>query len=334
MAAAAGEGAAEALGAWGALLRWARERGAGAGPGRVDRVALLEECLRGVGRAEELREDPALLGVYLEYADLVPNPAQVFQFMEANRVGLEFAKFYEARARFLEARGNVRGALGVFEAGIAKMAFPVERLRRKARELQLRVAAGGLPETAEEDGGPDENGAVRRPFMAAAGGGLPFAATGSGGGGAQPQVQPQAQAQPRAQPQAQPARLRAGGAGPCGLAIYEDGEVGGDEAGGAERRPLGEREAEAVFAALPTQREGSKENTAQATGWKEGALGGGGRRAAAAALDISIDPEFSEGSRVKINSRAKSQLAATRIKGADGKDLSFEEARYEDWLKR
>ena len=56
--------------------------------------------------------------------------------------------------------------------------------------------------------------------------------------------------------------------------------------------------------------------------------------AAAAALDISVDPEFSEGSRVKINSRAKSQLAASRIKGADGKDLSFEEARYEDWLKR
>ena len=37
---------------------------------------------------------------------------------------------------------------------------------------------------------------------------------------------------------------------------------------------------------------------------------------------------------MKINSRAKSHLASTRIKGADGKDLSFEEARYEEWLKR
>jgi len=311
------------------LLRWAREGGSGAGVVRVDRVALLEECLRSVGRREGLRGDPDLLGVYLEYTDLVPNPAEVFQFMEANGVGLEFAKFWETKARFLEMRGNVRGALGALEEGIAQLAFPVERLRRKARGLQQRVAEGVVslePASGEASGavGLDENGTARRPF-ASSGAGLPFASTGA-------PANQQAPVQPQTQGGALAPAGGAGGGG--GLDIYEDGDEAGSDSAAAARQPLGERKVEPVFASLPTQREGSKENTAGATGWKEGALGGGGQRAAASELDISIDPEFSEGPRVKINSRAKPQLAATRIKGADGKDLSFEEARYEAWLKR
>lgn len=54
-------------------------------------------------------------------------------------IGQDFALYYIAYATYLELKGNFAKAEAVYELGLEKMAYPVDRLRAKHSELQSRM---------------------------------------------------------------------------------------------------------------------------------------------------------------------------------------------------
>ena len=309
LAAAAAYAGEDPLEAWLPYLRWARAHDEpAAARGERGLVGALEQCLRATAGVEAYKADPRYLALYLEYADLVPRPADVFRFMEVHGIGREFAKYYEAYADFLEGQGNARRALATLELGLARLAFPVERLRRRLGGLQHRLLARG--DAAEAGDGPgdgaaeDENGAVRQAFSEVAGA---VRLTG---------------------PPAAFAPAAGQGQGPAegGLDVYceEEGAAGEEEEG--ERGVL--QDVGAVgWGALGSQAAAAKENAARPSAWTAAALGPrAGPRPAGPALEVAVDPEFAPAPARK--AKAKAVLASVGIQGPEGLDMSFEEQRF------
>ena len=296
------------LEAWLPYLRWARAHDEpAAARGERGLVGALEQCLRATAGVEAYKADPRYLALYLEYADLVPRPADVFRFMEVHGIGREFAKYYEAYADFLEGQGNARRALATLELGLARLAFPVERLRRRLGGLQHRLLARGDAEAGDGPGdgaAEDENGAVRQAFSEVTG---VVRFTG---------------------PPAAFAPAAGQGQGPAegGLDVYceEEGAAGEEE---GERGVLQDAGAEG-WGALGSQAAAAKENAARPSAWTAAALGPqAGPRPAGPALEVAVDPEFAPPAPVR-KAKAKAVLASVGIKGPEGLDMSFEEQRF------
>ncbi|CAL8470128.1 g9670 [Coccomyxa elongata] len=94
-------------------------------------------------------------------ADCLPEPRDVFTYLKEHNIGQDFCVYYVAYAAYLELRGSYAKAEGVFQAGLQRMAHPIDRLRSKYEDFQHRMARrkarkaveGEEGAAAEEDNG-------------------------------------------------------------------------------------------------------------------------------------------------------------------------------------
>ncbi|RYG56541.1 hypothetical protein EON66_02635, partial [archaeon] len=72
-------------------------------------------------------------------ASMLPDPADIFKFMQTNNIGTEHAIMYYSWASVAEMRRNWSFASKVYQRGVACGAMPAEIMRRRQREFQHRA---------------------------------------------------------------------------------------------------------------------------------------------------------------------------------------------------
>ena len=122
-------------------------------------LQLLERATRAYVSEERYRNDPRYIELWVAYADLLPEPGDVFKYLHANRIGEDCALLFMAWAWCAEHKGNFAFADKVFARGLARKAAPLDRLTARYRQFQRRmykkwVAAQGGAGGAGQGGEP------------------------------------------------------------------------------------------------------------------------------------------------------------------------------------
>jgi len=74
-------------------------------------------------------------------ADCLPDPTDVFVFLQDRGIGRDLALLYEAYATFLELKGAFPRADLVYQDGINRLAKPMDRLKQKHAAFQQRMVS-------------------------------------------------------------------------------------------------------------------------------------------------------------------------------------------------
>ncbi len=254
-------------------------------------------------------DDIRYLRVWVQYADCLPDPGDVFKFLKENEVGQTHALFYIAHATFLELRGSYAAADNVFQQGINRLATPQDRLKAKFDEFQHRMARRIQRKAQEQSSATTEDpDHPERQSLAVLGGRRSVRSAGL--------------ASQKRKAIATPGRdnAPAGGSGNGGLEIFVDEEFGGSAgAGGASTSAAaaaaGVGARSAAWTTLPSYEQTRKENTQKATSWAGQRMKQTQAFAAppAPALSIPLDPEFEEAeqnaSRAAATAEARNQVS-------------------------
>jgi len=142
------ESPADPLAIWIAYIRWRQEAFPSEGP-RSQLATVMETALRKFGPAtsdpyleqyiEQYRNDSRYVRLWVQYADLCPDPTEIFLYMRAQNIGQCLALFYEAFASVLEAKHQFAMADRCYAEGIERGAAPLDRLHRRHEEFQARM---------------------------------------------------------------------------------------------------------------------------------------------------------------------------------------------------
>ncbi|KAM9917890.1 hypothetical protein OXX59_009041 [Metschnikowia pulcherrima] len=131
-------------------------QGANTGSGLLQ---LLERCTSCFRDTPHYKNDPRYLKIWLEYAEYSDAPRDIFVYLAKKGIGQELALYYEQFASFLEARGLRADAREVYEIGIERNAWPINRLKRSLIHFETRSNA---LETSTSSGIHSSNTAQRQ----------------------------------------------------------------------------------------------------------------------------------------------------------------------------
>ncbi|KAF6256972.1 Mad3/BUB1 homology region 1-domain-containing protein [Scenedesmus sp. NREL 46B-D3] len=136
------------LPAWMKYIKWAQEQFAANGI-KAELQQVLEAATRSLSSTDRYNSDVRLLRIWVQYADCLPDPSDVFMHLAKRNIGRDHALLYEAYATYLELKGNFQQAELVYQDGINRLAKPVERLKQKLAAFQQRMAKRIQRQTAE-----------------------------------------------------------------------------------------------------------------------------------------------------------------------------------------
>ncbi|KND90397.1 Checkpoint serine/threonine-protein kinase bub1 [Tolypocladium ophioglossoides CBS 100239] len=231
---------------------------------------LLERATKAFISSAQYKNDPRYLKLWVHYIHFFSDsPRETYMFLSRHSIGEGLALFYEEYAAWLEGAGRWAQAEEVYKLGIEREARPVQRLLRKFKEFEERLAE--QPDAAAAPSSPALP--TIRPALAAKMD--PF------GAASRP-------TDPQAQRQASGARASTSKPAKSKLAVFSDA-------------------ADAKTPALSTREEGSKgwdtigsladrkkENTMEPKPWVGETLKAGGKKATAPKLAVFRDPSLSQ----------------------------------------
>lgn len=113
------------------------------------KFAVLEQCTRALKDSERYRNDMRYIRLWIQYADLVSNPKDIFKYLYQNKIGERVSLFYIGWAYVLETLANYPQAHKVYLKASQKNAEPKDLLERKYKEFQRRMSRQWLKMTAE-----------------------------------------------------------------------------------------------------------------------------------------------------------------------------------------
>mmetsp|Transcript_41245 Transcript_41245/g.162677 ORF Transcript_41245/g.162677 Transcript_41245/m.162677 type:complete len:213 (-) Transcript_41245:1429-2067(-) len=88
--------------------------------GSKELVLLLEAVTKRLVAHEEYKNSEKNVRLWLSYADLIPDPKVVYEYMKTNGIGTENPLFYEAWAVVMEERGALKEANELLSTGCAR----------------------------------------------------------------------------------------------------------------------------------------------------------------------------------------------------------------------
>ena len=100
---------------------------------------LREKCCRAFRDDERYKNDARYVQMWLDYADNLTDPDDLFKFMKKKKVGLQSAAFWCAWALRSEERGHVKNAAELYKKGLEKGALPTEMLTAKQAAFEARA---------------------------------------------------------------------------------------------------------------------------------------------------------------------------------------------------
>lgn len=226
---------------------------------------LLERATKAFIGAAQYKNDPRYLKLWVHYIRFFSDtPRETYMFLSRHGIGEGLALFYEEYAEWLEGAGRWVQAEEVYKLGIEREARPVQRLVRKFKEFEERLAQ--QPEHIDEPSSPALP--TMRPALAAK--------TDPFGASSRP-----------ADPQAPRQTGGVGGApkpGKAKLAVFSDA--------GAEPSAMSSRGAGSKgWDTIGSMQDRKKENTVEATPWVGETLKAGGKKSVPAAkMSVFKDP--------------------------------------------
>eukprot|EP01035_Chromulina_nebulosa_P029665 gene29665-39339_t len=118
-------------------LKWTRD----SFPSSKDKaLQLLERCTFELKEDEKLKNEPQFVKIWIEYADLVRTPGEIFSFMSTNKIGEKVALFWIAWAFVAEKANNFKLTDQIFQKGIRRLAEPKDLLQKRYQQFQRRLA--------------------------------------------------------------------------------------------------------------------------------------------------------------------------------------------------
>jgi checkpoint serine/threonine-protein kinase len=103
---------------------------------------LLERATKAFIGSAQYKNDPRYLKLWLLYIQFFSDaPRETFVFLSRHSIGEGLALFYEEYAAWLEGAGRWAQADEVFKLGMEREARPTQRLMRKFKEFEERLAA-------------------------------------------------------------------------------------------------------------------------------------------------------------------------------------------------
>ncbi|KAF7545274.1 hypothetical protein G7046_g9603 [Stylonectria norvegica] len=277
---------------------------------------LLERATKAFIGSPQYKNDPRYLKLWVHYIHFFSDaPRETFLFLSRHSIGEGLALFYEEYAEWLERATRWAQAEEVYKLGIEREARPVQRLMRKFKEFEERVAQ--QPEVMDAPSSPALP--TVRPALA-------------------PRVDPFAAPSRPVDPQAQ--RLNSAGASKPGkskLAIFSDTDSKPSAMASGGTGPKG-------WDSIGSLADRKKENVVEPKPWVGETLKAGGKKTAAAKMavfrdqnivvvpskhQVSVHPQTGKKERVFVD------LAAIYPTPQEqGTELSFEEimAANRGWL--
>eukprot|EP01134_Creolimax_fragrantissima_P000248 CFRG0248T1 len=122
---------------WLSYISWSRQEFPDGN--NCETLKLYERCARKFVDYEQYRNDTRYLRIWLNFADGAIDPVDIFKFLRSKNIGSTLTLFYEAYALALEIKGSKKQANQVYEEGIQRNVQPLERLKRRYREYQVRL---------------------------------------------------------------------------------------------------------------------------------------------------------------------------------------------------
>lgn len=114
---------------------------------------LLERATKAFIGSSQYKNDPRYLKLWVHYIHFFSDtPRETYMFLSRQSIGEGLALFYEEYAAWLEGAGKWAQAEEVYKLGIEREARPVQRLMRKFKEFEARVAQ--QPEVMNEPSSP------------------------------------------------------------------------------------------------------------------------------------------------------------------------------------
>lgn len=218
---------------------------------------ILERATKAFVNSAQYKNDPRYLKLWVLYIQFFSDsPRETFLFLSRHNIGETLALFYEEYAAWLEGAGRWNQAEEVYKLGIEREARPVQRLMRKFKEFEERLAQ--QPEEAVRPSSPALP--TMRPALAAKID--PFAAARAAAADPQAPRPNQGVGGPASKPgKAKMAIFSDADAAPPALSARESGSKGWDSIGS-----LADRKKENVMEPKPwageTLKAGGKKSTA------------------------------------------------------------------------
>ncbi|CAI5747429.1 unnamed protein product [Peronospora destructor] len=113
------------------------------------KFTVLEKCTRELKENARYRNDSRYIRLWIQYADLVSNPKDIFKYLYQNKIGERVSLFYIGWAYVLETMANYPQAHKIYLKASQKNAEPQDLLERKYKEFQRRMSRQWLKMTEE-----------------------------------------------------------------------------------------------------------------------------------------------------------------------------------------
>lgn len=132
------------LAAWLELVRWLEDN---MPEDTQKKFAVLENCTRKLKKNPQYKNDMRYIRLWIQYADLVSNPKDIFKYLYHNKIGERVSLFYIGWAYVLETMANYPQAHKIYLKASQKSAEPQDLLEKKYKEFQRRMSRQWLKMT-------------------------------------------------------------------------------------------------------------------------------------------------------------------------------------------
>jgi len=103
-------------------------------------MQLLERCTAQLVSNPKFKNDLRFVQMWIEYADMVRTPGEIFTYMSGNKIGEKSALFWMSWAFVAEKNENFNLTDQIFQKGIKKNAEPKDLLMKRYQQYQRRMA--------------------------------------------------------------------------------------------------------------------------------------------------------------------------------------------------
>ncbi|XP_071550676.1 mitotic checkpoint serine/threonine-protein kinase BUB1-like [Panulirus ornatus] len=125
-------------------------------------MKLIEKCVTAIHNNietnEKYRNDSRILDLWIKYANLFPNPLEIYQTLEAKGLFTAVAEFYINWSWEMEKIGNFKRADAIYQTGLQLGAKPLNTLEEAHKKFQIRIARLTL-----EGGFADQESSISEP---------------------------------------------------------------------------------------------------------------------------------------------------------------------------
>ncbi|KAK4421853.1 Mitotic spindle checkpoint protein BUBR1 [Sesamum alatum] len=101
-------------------------------------VVIYEQCVRTFWHEDRYKDDLRYLKVWLEYAENCVDAEVIYNFLEANKIGVTHASFYISYALHMEHKNKNKTANEIFNRGLSLKAQPVDKLTAAYKKFFTR----------------------------------------------------------------------------------------------------------------------------------------------------------------------------------------------------